>query len=377
MGMIRRGAGTARVESTLQSSHTGSDDTIPPVREPPMRLMVVALLLSAAVPVFAAEDRLIDLPPTDDDFPFVGEYIGNLTTRETNTLKSTRIGLQVVALGDGEFEAVEYLGGLPGLGWNGRDKAVLPGHRVGNQVEIDAVPVGIRLDGIVGRVGESPSSPVFGTLRRINRCSPTLGRRPPPQATVLFDGRSGEHFSKPTLTNDRLLCAGAETIESFTDFTMHVEYRLPYMPSAKGQGRANSGVYLQRRYEVQILDSFGQPAEFNTAASIYRTKPADINMSFPPLTWQTYDIHFKAARYSGDEKIANARLTVWHNGVKVHDDVELTDKTGNGKPEGPNPLPILLQDHGNPVHFRNVWLVDHTRHPDVDARPKIGPLAAY
>ncbi|MGC1274219.1 MAG: DUF1080 domain-containing protein [Planctomycetaceae bacterium] len=336
-----------------------------------MRSILTAALLAVAFPSLAAESAPANPQQTDADFPFVGEYLGSISSRENGVWKSTPIGLQVVALGEGRFEAVEYLGGLPGLGWNGHDKAVLPGRRDGRLVEIDAVPAGITLDGIVGRVGGGGSSAAVGTLRRINRASPTLGLHPPKEATVLFDGRNCDLFSNATLSEDRLLCVGAETKDAYSDFTLHVEYRAPYMPVAKSQSRANSGVYLQRRYEVQILDSFGQPAEFNSAASVYRTKPADLNMCFPPLTWQTYDIRFQAAKFSDGEKIADARLTVWHNGVKVHDDYELPDKTGAGRPEGPDPLPILLQDHGSPVHFRNVWLVDHIRHPDVDATPKI------
>ncbi len=81
-------------------------------------------------------------------------------------------------------------------------------------------------------------------------------------------------------------------------------------------------------------------------------------MCLPPLTWQTYDIEFRAPRFDGGKKIAAGRITVRHNGVTVHNDIELTNKTGGGQPEGPQPLPILLQDHGNPVHFRNVWLVE-------------------
>jgi hypothetical protein len=112
---------------------------------------------------------------------------------------------------------------------------------------------------------------------------------------------------------------------------------------------------------------------FNSAASLYRTKPADMNMSFPPLTWQTYDIRFRPAKFEAGQKVAAARVTVWHNGVKVQDDYEIPNKTGAGKPEGPDPLPILFQDHGNPVRFRNVWILDNAAHPKVDATPKIGP----
>jgi hypothetical protein len=113
----------------------------------------------------------------------------------------------------------------------------------------------------------------------------------------------------------------------------------------------------QRRYEVQILDSFGLRPQFNDGASMYRTKAPDLNMVFPPLQWQTYDIYFTAARFDDEgNRIAQARITVLYNGIKVHDNYQLPNKTGAGQPEGPNPLPILLQDHGNPVVFRNVWI---------------------
>ncbi len=337
-------------------------------------LLTVALLFATAN-AFAADPSSAATDPSQagSDFRFVGEYIGTVTVLEGNVWRTVPIGLQVVALGDGRFEATEYLNGLPGAGWNGRDRAVLPGHLEGNGVHIDAVPADIMLDGVVGRVGTPGVTPAVGVLRRINRASPTLGMRPPRGATVLFRGQA-HGLKNATISEDGLLTQGAETTEPYSDFTMHVEYRVPYMPVSKDQGRGNSGVYLQRRYEVQILDSFGQEAVFNGAGSVYRTKPADVNMAFPPLAWQTFDIRFHPARFEDGNKVANARLTVWHNGVKIHDNYELLNKTGAGKPEGPEPLPILLQDHKNPVRFRNVWIVDHSKHPDVDATPKIAPL---
>ena len=341
-------------------------------------LLSIAVLLGASAPASAADARtaVTDPAKADADFAFVGEYVGTVAALQDGAWRTIPLGLQVVSLGEGRFEAVEFLGGLPGAGWNGRDRAALPGERVGNVVEIDALPVGITLDGYTGRVGSPGKTNVYGTLRRINRASPTLGRRPPREAKILFDGRGSNGFSKATITEDGLLAQGAETQDAYSDFTLHVEYRLPYMPIAKDQGRANSGVYLQRRYEVQILDSFGQEPVFNGAGAVYRTKPADINMSFPPLAWQTYDISFRAARFENGEKTEPARLTVWHNGVKIHNDYAIPGKTGAGRPEGPDPLPILLQDHNNPVCFRNVWIVDHAMYPQVDARPRIDPPLA-
>jgi hypothetical protein len=149
------------------------------------------------------------------------------------------------------------------------------------------------------------------------------------------------------------------TKEKYQDFQLHVEFNLPEPPEgAKGQARSNSGVYIQRRYEVQILESAGDdPPKFDGCASIYRQKAPDKNVAKKAGEWQTYDITFKAARFEDGKKVRGARITVIWNGVKVHDDYEIKDKTGAGKPEGPEPGPILLQDHGAKVKFRNLWIL--------------------
>jgi hypothetical protein len=130
------------------------------------------------------------------------------------------------------------------------------------------------------------------------------------------------------------------------------------MPVATSQGRGNSGVYIQNRYEIQILDSFGLAPGTGDCGAIYRQVAPKLNMCLPPLTWQTYDIDFTAPKWDGNKKTANARITVKLNGVTIHDNQEIKTKTGAGKPEGPQPGPIQLQNHGNPVFFRNVWIVE-------------------
>lgn len=188
----------------------------------------------------------------------------------------------------------------------------------------------------------------------------------PEDAEVLFNGREVDAWQHPKGAAPRWKVEGGvlevvprsgsiQTKKRYRDFHFHVEFWLP--PSdKKGQARSNSGVYLQRRYEVQILDSFGQPARANGCGGLYRRKAPDLNACDPPETWQAYDIHFRSPRWKGDEKVENARLTVVHNGRLIHDDVSVPGKTGAGRPEGPEPGPILLQDHGNPVRFRNVWI---------------------
>lgn len=304
-------------------------------------------------------------------FKFVGEYVGTITTSAQGRWQNTRIGLQVVALGNGQFKGVEYLGGLPGAGWKGRKKAVLPGKMSGNVVILDAVPVDVVVDGITAEVGIPGETPAFGTLRRINRASPTLGMRPPRQAEILFARGHAGGLKNVDITKTGLLAEGAVTTEPYSDFTLHLEFRLPFMPDARSQGRGNSGVYLQQRYEIQILNSFGNEPVYNGAGAIYRTKPPRVNMTFPPLRWQTYDIRFHPAQFENGKKVTSAKITVWHNGVKIHDDVSIPHKTGAGQPEGPNPLPLRFQDHGNPVRFRNIWIVDQTKYPNVVATPRI------
>ena len=197
--------------------------------------------------------------------------------------------------------------------------------------------------------------------------------RPPAGAIVLFDGTDfsqweSEHGGPAPwrLANGTMeVVPGKEdviTIQNFQDFKLHVEFNVPKEPkSEKGQSHGNSGIYIQRRYEAQILDSYGQEPKYDGCGAIYRTKPPDKNVCKRPGVWQTYDITFHAARFTGEgenpKKLKNARITVFHNGVLIHDDFEIPDKTGRGRPEGPQPAPIQLQDHGSRVRFRNIWLV--------------------
>ncbi len=130
------------------------------------------------------------------------------------------------------------------------------------------------------------------------------------------------------------------------------------MPHAVGQARGNSGMYLQGRYECQILDSFGLESKNHDCGGIYSIAEPIVNMCFPPLAWQTYDVDFTAARYDpSGQKTKNARVTIKHNGVVIHDDLELPHGTPGKHPEGPGPGILYLQGHGNPVVFRNIWAV--------------------
>ena len=149
------------------------------------------------------------------------------------------------------------------------------------------------------------------------------------------------------------------TPESYQDFRMHVEFSVNDAQGKEHEANGNSGVYLQQRYELQILNSFGiAAADYQTSdcGSLYRLKKPDHLASRPAGEWQSFDLLFRAARFEGDEKTENARITVLHNGALIHDDVAIERKTGAGQPEGPEPRPIKLQGHHNEVQFRNVWI---------------------
>jgi len=150
------------------------------------------------------------------------------------------------------------------------------------------------------------------------------------------------------------------TKDKFKDFKLHIEFRTPFMPEARGQGRGNSGVYLQGRYEIQVLDSYGLEGRDNECGGIYQVGAPMVNMCLPPLQWQTYDITFQAPRFDASgNKTEDAIVTVVHNGVTIHDRRKLPGPTG-GAMDGnvAEPGGIYLQDHGNPVRFRNIWLVE-------------------
>jgi Domain of Unknown Function (DUF1080) len=285
------------------------------------------------------------------DFPIQGEYVG-----ETG---DDKWGLQVIALGKGEFKVVVHKGGLPGDGWDQSKKIEAPGKWEGDVVKFTSSEnhtLTLSKDGT--GVGANAQG---GTceFRRVVRKSPTEGAKPPEGAVVLFDGSSAEAFNNGKIDDRKLLQVGVTSKQKFGDQTIHIEFILPFMPDARGQGRANSGLYVQNRYELQILDSFGLKGENNECGGFYTKAAPSVNMCYPPLQWQTYDIDFTAAKFDETgKKIANAKTTVKHNGVVIHDNFEFNGPCPGGQPETKDPGAIQLQNHSNPVFFRNIWVVE-------------------
>lgn len=317
----------------------------------------LAVFVRAEVSAQDLKVGVTDLNKVDADYHIQGEYAGCVLFSDGYRRS---VGLQVVALGDGKFDALWYQGGLPGQGYDGSQRRKLNGSRTDSKVELIAEGLLVELLAKGQAIVKNSAGGWLGSLERQERHSATEGAAPPSYAIVLFDGKNIDRLKNAKITAEGFLEIGAETKDPVQNFTLHAEFRTPYMPYARGQGRGNSGFYLQKRYEVQVLDSFGLELQFNDCASLYKFKAPDLNMSYPPLQWQTYDIDFTAPKFdAAGQRICKGRITVRHNGVVVHCNLELENKTGGGSPEGPNPLPILLQNHGNPVHFRNIWLINH------------------
>jgi hypothetical protein len=226
-------------------------------------------------------------------------------------------------------------------------------------------------------VAAAPALAQYGDISDLKLLKPedkqdVKGSPPPSGAIVLFDGKNLDQWvsrndpKKPApwkLVEGGAAQAGGGDIitrEKFDrHFKLHVEFRVPYMPKATGQARGNSGVYLQGRYEVQVLDSYGLDSKDNDCGAIYGVAKPIVNACKAPTVWQSYDIDFTAPKFVDGKKAEPARISVVHNGVRIHDDVKITtDNTTAGLGGDPSkPGPVLVQDHGNPVQFRNVWLV--------------------
>ncbi|MEK6299530.1 MAG: DUF1080 domain-containing protein [Acidobacteriota bacterium] len=197
--------------------------------------------------------------------------------------------------------------------------------------------------------------------------------RPPSDAVVLFDGKdlskwrtaAGKPAKWKVAKGYMEIVKGSGsifTVQGFGDCQLHVEWRMPVPARAEGQERGNSGVYLMGLYELQVLDSYkNKTYPDGQAAAVYGQYPPLVNASRPPGRWQTYDIIFHRPRFDSSGKLEHpARMTVLHNGALVQDNVELTGPTAHqARPpykQHADKLPVSLQDHGDPVRYRNIWV---------------------
>jgi len=315
------------------------------------------------------------------DFRIQGEYEGTVGKGGKN-----KVGVQIIALGAGNFQAVFLPGGLPGAGWDEKSKILCQGKLLGGKVVFIPAkgprqyiakspdqfcatekfpPAGQKAWSAVftgGRLTGKTDTGEIITARKVVRKSPTLGARPPAGAIVLLAYQPGKApsltewanpkwktFRQGFMRNER--SGSNRTKRQFEGpWKLHVEFMSPFQPGARGQGRGNSGVFPPGGREVQVLDSFGLAGMPNECGGIYKTHRPKVNMCFPPLSWQTYDITYHPARPPADGKPGSpAYYEVVHNGVVIHEKMVLGGSRKGG---------LSFQDHGNPVSYRNVWIVN-------------------
>ena len=332
-----------------------------------MAFLAVGLSLRARAeekpPRAVDKDLALDPSTACADYKVQGEYEGEIAATKT------KLSAQVFALGGGTFHSVFLTGGLPGAGWDlskriestgqwqadGKtdgDKTVIapPEGKTGYSATISGETMS----------GKTDKGEAF-ELKKVMRQSPTMGAKCPDGGIVLFDGTALDKFEGGQIDDRKFLTTAhgnVVTKQKFGDYTLHVEFMEPFKPYGRDQDRGNSGVYQQNRYEVQVLDSFGLKGANNEAGGIYTKAAPKVNMALPPLSWQTYDIDFTAAKFEDGKKVKNAVVSVKHNGVPIHENQEINGPTGGGKPESAEGGPILLQGHGNPVFYRNIWIVE-------------------
>jgi hypothetical protein len=294
-------------------------------------------------------------------YEYQGDYTGVLSFDGGEEYKAS---LQVAVYGENRFQALFITGELPGY----TDQPIsddqmfeMTGAIENGSLIIEGDhPIEFRYDD--GRFAAIDNeNNVLGYLGHTVRTSPVMGLAPPESAIVLFDGSNLDYWDENTeMTDDGLLIEGATTTAEYGDMRLHVEAKLGFMPNSESSGRSNSGIYIQNRYEVQIIDSFGLPPQIGGNGSLYNESAPRLNTSFPPLTWQTYDVFFRAPRFDEDgNKTENARVTVYLNGILVQDDEELESGTGaGGQREEVATAELYLQGHTGPVRFRNVWMVE-------------------
>ena len=340
--------------------------------------MLLAFMASAPAQEYTSEKDIQEKSADDwRDFQIQGEYVF--------ADGPAVFAVQVLADGGGKFTLVGHPGGFPGQGWIEKQvritfkgeidgdfvnfKPVFMQNKEDYRKELE-IPEGSKANTAKLNIAEktisfeSPGKPARVAKRFDKRVSPTLGAEPPEGAVVFYDGVRGCTCTE-MIVNDHGVNeeTGAlwpdmktQPLEFGKTCKIHVEFMLSFMPNARGQGRSNSGVYLDENYECQVLDSFALHGESDECGGFYQVARPKFNACFSPLKWQTYDFDFTPAKFEDGKKVSNARVTVWHNGIKIHDDLEIPGSTGGGVGENGDPHGVYFQGHGNKVQYRNIWI---------------------
>ena len=314
--------------------------------------------------------------------PFLGDWQGSWARDGRG--RARPVAAQVIPRGGGQYQ----INILPELDQRCRPHAVVQAKVEGGRLRFDEQgwTGELRGESFTGTRKTGDRQAAFA-MKKATRLSPRLGAKPPEGAVVLFDGKSFDQWEPsgrgsagakiPWQIVDGAMRAWPPVKEhtfgtavrarrACLDFQLHLEFRLPLLPDVTGQNRANSGVIIEDYafHEVQILDSYGLPGYYDECGAIYNRAAPKVNMCAPPLQWQSYDITFHGPRFDADGKLVRrARITVDHNGKLIHNDLELRGPSGGRLPAYARTRPrtigrITLQHHGDPVEFRNLWLLD-------------------
>ncbi|MDA7951811.1 MAG: DUF1080 domain-containing protein [Pirellulaceae bacterium] len=310
-----------------------------------------------------------DLESVPEKYRFFGEYLGKMpdTGGRDAIPAGLEIGTQLVILGKEEIGVTGYGDGLPGREGKHEKFGMIQGAMsFTGKLKLDAaknLPLKGQAEGTVmlftkrGTLEGYMNKTRITTHPKIHRKSSTEGEKPPKEGLLLF-GKDTNHFSESKLFKEQYLLPGTSTKEKFGDHTLHIEFMIPLKPTAPKMERAKSGILLQGRYKLHLIDSFGWGPEKKGCGAIGGNAPR-LNLSYPPLSWQTFDIDFKGARYDkSGKKIENAKVTIKQNGTLIHEDLELTETSEEGEKEGPTKGPLVLQKCDDPILYRNIWVVE-------------------
>ena len=295
--------------------------------------------------------------------PFMGQYKGTFYPDQKVTLPATAT---VVDEGDGDYRVnIHAISDDPTL--EGAHIEIMA-REFGPQVHLSSRAGGYDWRGEIqdGRLVATSQYGQRFELEKIESKSPRAGAKPPKGAVILLPFKEGVKPDLSGWTNIEWKALDNGSMESakgkganrtnrqFSDIKqLHVEFKLPLEPNGRGQGRANSGVYVIDAYEVQVLDSFGLVHTSGDCGGLYGLARAKVNACLPPETWQTYDITFRAPRLDENGNVKELpEITVIFNGVKIHDKLQIPKR--RHRAQGP----IQLQDHGHNIQFRNIWLVE-------------------
>ena len=322
----------------------------------PFPLIPILTILSL---FFTAFD--LDASTTGDEDTLMGEYRGFLTFVQGGVIPAEA---KVYPEGDRQYRAVLLVSGTKPVRLEFVRDVEAPGCLLHGE------GLGARWKGKIEKgllaAKDDPGKVGAFNLIRIVRDAPSAGLKPPPGAKVLLPFTPGEAPTLDAWANKewKALPDGSmqvarghnRTVEDHGSGVFHLEFRIPYEPEGRGQGRGNSGIYFTSRYEIQILDSFGLVPGMGDCGSIYGIAITKENACLPPLAWQTYDVIYRAPRTGPDGELVPAVMTVFHNGVMIHENQPVPRPTTAAPGEGNVVLaPLFLQNHGHPVCYRNIW----------------------